>query len=104
LSWSPLYGKVALWGAVLHFDALLEGGGGVVRTEEEASLELEAATRPDFYLGCGLRVFVGGRWLVRLGLRQHLYLRPEDQSGRGGGLGLPTEASVGFGVLLGGAR
>ena len=33
VEWSPLYGKVAFLNAILHFDAYLLGGVGVVNTE-----------------------------------------------------------------------
>jgi outer membrane beta-barrel protein len=103
LCWSPVYGKAALGaGTIVHFDGYLLAGGGIVRTEEEEAIELDAATRPDFHLGLGLRVFFGSRWLVRLEYRQHLFLRPTDGSGGGGGVGFPSEISVGVGVLLGG--
>jgi outer membrane beta-barrel protein len=101
---APAYGKISLGGAVLHFDGFLSGGAGVVRTGEEPELRLRAALRPDLHLGLGLRAFLGPRWLLRLELRQHLCFRPEDDAGRGGGLGFPTEISVALGVLLGGRR
>jgi outer membrane beta-barrel protein len=105
LGWSPVYGKVALGaGTIVHFDGYLMAGGGIVRTEEEAAIELDAATRPDFFSGLGLRVFFGSRWLTRLEYRQHIFLRPTDNTGGGGGVGFPSEISVGVGVLLGGTR
>lgn len=102
--WAPAYGKLSLGGGVLHFDGFLSGGAGIVRTGEEPALRLRAAVRPDLHLGLGLRAFLGRRWLLRLELRQHLFVRPEDDAGRGGGLGFPTEIALGFGVLLGGQR
>jgi outer membrane beta-barrel protein len=33
VEWSPLYGKVAFLNSILHFDAYLLGGMGVVNTE-----------------------------------------------------------------------
>ncbi len=99
---APAYGKLSLGGGVLHFDGFLSAGAGVVRTGAEPELRLRAAIRPDLHLGLGLRVFLGRRWLLRLELRQHLFVRPEDDDGRGGGVGFPTEVSLGVGVLLGG--
>lgn len=32
LEWSPFYGKVAMFNSILHFDAYLIGGGGIVTT------------------------------------------------------------------------
>jgi outer membrane beta-barrel protein len=103
-SLAPLYGKVAIGRRVIHFDGYLAAGAGVVRTAAEESIGLSAAIRPDFYLGTGLRVFVHGRWLLRLEGRQYLYLRPTDSSGRGGGVGFPLELAVLGGLLLGGHR
>jgi outer membrane beta-barrel protein len=102
--WSPIYGKLALGARVLHFDLYLVGGAGIVRTGEEQALGLDAAVRPDFHLGLGVRAFLGRRWLLRLEYRQYLYLRPEDRTGRGGGVGFPSEIALCGGVLLGGRR
>jgi outer membrane beta-barrel protein len=33
VEWSPIYGKVAIFNSILHFDAYLLGGAGVVKTE-----------------------------------------------------------------------
>jgi outer membrane beta-barrel protein len=104
LGWSPLFGKLAVAGAVLHFDGYLLGGAGLVRTEAEQALDLPAAVRPDFHLGAGLRLFFSRRWLVRLEYRQYLYVRPEDRSGGGGGVGVASELALCGGVLLGGRR
>jgi outer membrane beta-barrel protein len=104
LVWSPIYGKLAVGGAVVHLDAHLLAGAGIVRTEEEPSVDLAAATRPDFHLGLGLRVFLARRWLLRLELRQYAFLRPTDRAGGGGGVGFPSEISLAAGVLLGGGR
>jgi len=89
---------------VLHFDGYLVAGAGLVRTEAEESLDLPAAARPDLHLGLGLRLFFGQRWLVRLEYRQYLYVRPEDRSGQGGGIGVASELALCGGVLLGGRR
>jgi len=102
LSYAPIYGKLAVGRHVIHLDGFVLGGAGVVRTEEVAQTNLAAATRPDFHLGLGIRLFLGRRWLLRLEFRQYLYLRPEDRDGGGGGLGFPSEISLGGGVLLGG--
>jgi len=104
LGWSPLYGKLAVAGAVVHFDGYLLAGAGLVRTEEEQALDLPAAVRPDFHLGAGVRLFFGQRWLVRLEYRQYLYVRPEDRTGGGGGVGAASEVALCGGVLLGGRR
>ena len=100
--WSPVYGKLAVAGAILHLDGHLLAGAGIVRIQAQPLVDLAAATRPDFHLGAGVRLFMGSRWLLRLELRQHVYLRPESGVGGGGGLGFPTEVSLGVGILLGG--
>jgi outer membrane beta-barrel protein len=102
--WSPLYGKLALGARALPFDLYVLGGVGIVRTGEEQAIGLDAAVRPDFHLGLGVRAFLGRRWLLRLEVRQYLYLHPEDRTGRGGGVGFPTEIALCSGVLLGGRR
>jgi outer membrane beta-barrel protein len=102
--WSPVYGKLAVGSSVVTFDGYLLGGAGLVSTEGDEAIDLPAAVRPDLHLGAGLRLFFGRRWLVRLELRQYLYLRPEDRSGKGGGVAPATEVALGGGVLLGGKR
>jgi len=102
--WSPIYGKLAAFGGLLHLDGYLLAGAGVVRTTEEEAIRLDAAVRPDFHLGMGLRAFLGRRWVLRLEFRQHFFLHPEDESGRGGGLGYPSELALCSGLLWGGRR
>jgi outer membrane beta-barrel protein len=104
LAWSPVYGKIAAAGGVLHFDGYLVAGAGLVRIAEEKELDLPAASRPDFLLGAGLKLFFGRRWVVRFEYRQYLYLRPEDLSGGGGGVGLASEIALCGGLLIGGRR
>lgn len=36
VEWSPIYGKVAIFNSILHFDSYLLGGAGVVNTETSA--------------------------------------------------------------------
>lgn len=51
--WSPIYGKVAMFNSILHFDGYLIGGGGVVFTETSA---VQGGTvKPAFDLGLGMR-------------------------------------------------
>jgi outer membrane beta-barrel protein len=40
VEWSPIYGKVAFLNSILHLDAYLLGGAGVVNTETSALPEL----------------------------------------------------------------
>lgn len=52
LEWSPLYGKVAFFNSILHFDGSLIAGGGAVYTETSAA---RGSVNPAFDLGVGLR-------------------------------------------------
>jgi outer membrane beta-barrel protein len=102
--WAPAYGKLAVGGGVLHFDGFLSAGAGIVRTGEEPALALRAAVQPDFRLGAGVRAFLGRRVTLRFEFRQHVFLRPEDDAGHGGGAGFASEISLAAGVLLGASR
>ena len=60
--WSPFYGKVSFLNSILHLDAYVLGGGGVVYTEtsgahnEDGSPDLaRTGVKPAFDLGVGLR-------------------------------------------------
>jgi outer membrane beta-barrel protein len=61
VEWSPLYGKVAFLNSILHFDAYLLGGAGVVFTEASG----QDGRGPSFAadVGVGLR-FVTRDWLA----------------------------------------
>jgi outer membrane beta-barrel protein len=62
--WSPIYGKVAIFNSILHFDGYLLAGGGVVFTETSASLDPnKAGVKPAFDLGVGFR-FITKDWLA----------------------------------------
>lgn len=51
VEWSPIYGKVAIFNSILHFDGYLTAGPGVVSTETSALRGLNPAVD----LGGGLR-------------------------------------------------
>jgi outer membrane beta-barrel protein len=53
VEWSPLYGKVAIFNSILHFDAYLLGGAGVIRTETSALPD--RGLNPAVDLGIGMR-------------------------------------------------
>lgn len=53
IEWSPIYGKVAFFNTILHLDAYLLGGGGVVFTE--TSTAPNRSVNPAFDLGLGFR-------------------------------------------------
>lgn len=59
VEWSPLYGKIAIFNNILHFDAYLLGGAGVVTTETTALRGIKLASE----LGAGLR-FVAKDYLA----------------------------------------
>jgi len=51
VEWSPLYGKVAIFNSILHIDAYILGGAGVVQTDTSAQRGLNPAVD----LGVGMR-------------------------------------------------
>ncbi len=53
VEWSPIYGKVAVWNNILHFDSYLVGGLGVVTTQT-SSLK-GRGPNPAMDLGVGVR-------------------------------------------------
>jgi outer membrane beta-barrel protein len=62
VEWSPFYGKVSFLNSILHLDAYVLGGGGVVSTEtsgarnEDGSADLSrTGVKPAFDLGLGMR-------------------------------------------------
>lgn len=54
LEWSPLYGKATIFNTILHFDAYVLGGVGIVHTETSAL----HGQNPAADLGVGLRFMV----------------------------------------------
>ena len=74
ITFSPVYGKIAILSdAIIHFDAFVAAGGGVV-FDTNADF-----AHPTMDVGAGLRVFLL-RWLVvRADLRDYVY--PQDRSG-----------------------
>ena len=70
LEWSPIYGKIAIWNDILHFDAYVVGGVGAVIAETSFAPEpgacLEGCARgplPAADLGVGVR-FVARDYLA----------------------------------------
>lgn len=61
VEWSPIYGKVAIWNDIWHFDAYLLGGLGVMNTET-SSLP-DRGLNPAADLGLGVR-FVARDYLA----------------------------------------
>jgi outer membrane beta-barrel protein len=76
VEWSPLYGKVAIFNSILHFDGYLAAGAGVAYTETSADTldPSRSGVKPAFDLGIGLR-FVTTDWLaVNVGLINTAYV------------------------------
>jgi outer membrane beta-barrel protein len=61
VEWSPVYGKIAIWNDILHFDGYLLGGIGVVNTET-SSLP-NRGLNPAYEIGGGMRV-VARDWIA----------------------------------------
>lgn len=82
--WSPIYGKVAIFNSILHFDGYLLGGGGVVFTETSASTDPnKAGVKPAFDLGVGFR-FITKDWLaVNVALINTAYVDVPTGSAKG---------------------
>lgn len=70
--WSPLYGKVAFLNSILHFDAYLLAGLGVVHTEV-SSLEGRGPS-PAADLGLGMRFVVRDFFAVNVALINTSYV------------------------------
>lgn len=72
LTWSPIYGKVSLFGdSILHFDTFLTAGPGVFGTD--------AGANPAVNIGVGQRYFVN-RWLaVRWDIRDYIFVDQRNQ-------------------------
>lgn len=56
LEWSPIYGKATMFNSIVHFDAYLLGGVGIVRTETSALPG--HGPNPAADLGLGIRFMV----------------------------------------------
>jgi outer membrane beta-barrel protein len=88
VEWSPIYGKVAIFNSILHFDGYLIGGGGVVFTEtsgvaDPASAAIRGGVKPAFDLGVGFR-FITKDWLaVNVALINTAYVDVPTGSAKG---------------------
>lgn len=72
VEWSPIYGKVAFFNSILHLDAYLLGGGGVVFTE--TSNAPNRGPNPAFDLGLGLRLVAKDFLAVNVALINTTYV------------------------------
>lgn len=64
VEWSPIYGKVAFMNDILHFDAYLLGGAGVVNTAASAKV-VDSATGATLGLSPGVDLGIGARFVAR---------------------------------------
>lgn len=103
-NFSPVYGKFALAGRVLHMDAYVLFGVGLLRTAVDPDRESLKATSlaPEGAGGLGIRVFLTRRWSLRAEFRQYMYPQPTPASGVDAGFGTPSELTLGLSALLGG--
>lgn len=70
LEWSPLYGKATIFNSILHFDAYLLGGVGIVHTETSAL----HGQYPAADLGVGIRFMVKDYFSVNGSLLNTTYV------------------------------
>ncbi|ATB27344.1 outer membrane beta-barrel domain-containing protein [Melittangium boletus] len=84
--WSPLYGKVAFLNSILHFDAYLLAGLGVVNTEVSADRGLSPAAD----LGLGMRFVVRDFFAVNVALINTSYVDQPAGSTKGATQNLMT--------------
>jgi len=84
--WSPLYGKVAFLNSILHFDAYLLAGLGVVNTEVSTDRGLSPAAD----LGLGMRFVVRDFFAVNVALINTSYVDQPAGSNKGATQNLMT--------------
>ncbi|OJT23568.1 outer membrane beta-barrel domain-containing protein [Archangium sp. Cb G35] len=100
VEWSPLYGKVAFLNDILHFDAYLLGGLGVVNTETSTVLMTTGAPRgPSFAadLGLGLRFVARDYLAVNVALINTSYVDQPLNTSKGATQNLMTlNAGISF--------
>jgi outer membrane beta-barrel protein len=71
LNWSPIYGKLSLFGeGILHFDTYLTAGAGVFGTD--------AGTSPAVNIGIGQRYFITDWLVARVELRDYIFVESRD--------------------------
>jgi outer membrane beta-barrel protein len=100
VEWSPLYGKVAFLNDILHFDAYLLGGLGVVNTQTSQVLVSDGVTRgPNFAadLGLGLRFVARDYLAVNVALINTTYVDQPLNTSKGATQNLMTlNAGISF--------
>ncbi len=89
LEWSPFYGKVSFLNSILHLDAYLLGGGGVVYTETSGARNEDGSpdpsrtgVKPAFDLGLGMRFVAKDFLAVNVALVNTTYVDVPTGSGK----------------------
>ena len=95
LEWSPFYGKITIFNSIIHFDAYLLGGLGVVQTSASAPASVDPKLAAD--MGVGLR-FMALDWLsVQLALINTTYVDQAPGTTKGATQNVMTiNAGIGF--------
>ncbi|HEX5751392.1 MAG TPA: outer membrane beta-barrel domain-containing protein [Archangium sp.] len=100
VEWSPLYGKVAFLNDILHFDAYLLGGLGVVNTQTSQVLTTSRTPRgPNFAadLGVGVRFVARDYLAVNVALINTSYVDQPLNTSKGATQNLMTlNAGISF--------
>lgn len=95
VEWSPLYGKVAFLNDILHFDAYLLGGMGVVNTETSKVDDRGPSLAAD--LGVGLRFVARDYLAVNVALINTTYVDQPLNTSKGATQNLMTlNAGISF--------
>lgn len=95
--WSPIYGKATMFNSILHFDAYLLGGVGVVRTETSALPDHGLNTAAD--LGFGIRFMVKDYFSVNGSVLNTTYVDQPAGTTQGATQNVMT-LNVGISLLL----
>jgi outer membrane beta-barrel protein len=95
LEWSPLYGKVAIFNSILHIDAYILGGAGVVQTDTSAQRGLNPAVD----LGVGMRFVAKDFLAVNVALINTTYVDQPAGTTKGATQNLMM-LGAGFSVFL----
>jgi outer membrane beta-barrel protein len=81
--WSPIYGKVSFFNSILHLDAYLVGGMGVVKTASNGTPSNEIPVNPAADLGLGVRFVAKDFFAVNVALINTTYLDQPAGSSKG---------------------
>ena len=81
--WSAMYGKVSFFNSILHLDAYVLGGAGVVRTETNNVADA-APVNPGFDLGAGVHFVAKDFFAVNIALINTTYVDQPAGTTKGG--------------------